>query len=129
MNISEAAKRVQLPVKTVRYYSDIGLVEPSSRSTSGYRQYDEIALRKLTFIRRAREFGFSISECRELIGLYQDNNRFSSDVKTIASKRLEEIKKKQVELQSLHDELANLVNICQGDNQSNCPIIDSFSKS
>jgi len=129
MNISEAAKRVQLPTKTVRYYADIGLVEPSSRSTSGYRQYDEIALRKLTFIRRAREFGFSISECRELIGLYQDNNRFSSDVKTIASKRLEEIKKKQVELQSLHDELANLVNICQGDNQSNCPIIDSFSKS
>jgi len=128
MNISETAKRVQLPVKTVRYYADIGLVEPSSRSSSGYRQYDDNALKKLTFIRRAREFGFSINECRELISLYQDTNRSSSDVKVIASKRLEEIKIKQRELQCLYDELTHLVDSCRGDNRSECPIIDSFIK-
>ena len=126
MNISEAAKKVQLPVKTVRYYADIGLVEPTAISSVGYRQYDEKALKKLTFIRRAREFGFSINECRELMGLYQDKNRSSIDVKIIASKRLEEIKQKQQELQSLHDELAHIVDCCHGDNRPDCPIIDSL---
>lgn len=70
---------------------------------------DEGAVRKLVFIRRAREFGSTIDECRELIGLYQDDHRTSVDVKKIASKRLAEIEEKQGELQSLHDELAHLV--------------------
>ena len=126
MNISAASQAAGLPVKTVRYYADIGLVSAPSRSESGYRTYDDSAVRKLVFIRRAREFGFSIDECRDLLGLYEDQHRSSADVKRIATKRLEEIARKQRELQSLHDELAHLVDACKGDHRPDCPIIDSL---
>jgi Cu(I)-responsive transcriptional regulator len=124
MNISAAAMEAGLPVKTVRYYSEIGLVEAPSRTASGYRSYDPASVRKLVFIRRAREFGFSIDDCRELLGLYQDQNRSSADVKALASNRLEQIRAKQRELQSLHDTLSDLVECCNGDERPDCPIID-----
>ncbi len=127
MNISSAAHAAGLPTKTVRYYADIALVKPAGRTASGYRSYDESSLRKLIFVRRARDFGFSITECRELLGLYTDRNRSSADVKRIAAKRLEQIREKQRELQSLHDELAYLVEACHGDDRPDCPIIDYLS--
>ena len=126
MNISTAAKTAGLPVKTVRYYADIGLVSAPSRSETGYRTYDGGAVRKLVFVRRAREFGFSIEECRELLSLYEDRNRSSADVKRIATRRLEDIAEKQRELKSLHDELAHLVDACKGDDRPDCPIIDGL---
>lgn len=127
MNISQAAKRADLPTKTVRYYADIGLVAPNGRSRAGYRTYSDNELSKLIFVRRAREFGFSIDECRELLGLYEDEERNSADVKQIASKKLGEIEAKQRELQLLHDELSRVVKSCNGDDRPNCPIIDYLS--
>lgn len=126
MNISAVADAAGLPVKTVRYYSDIGLVPAPARSAAGYRSYDDAAVRKLVFVRRAREFGFSVEECRELLDLYEDRHRSSADVKRIAARRLDEIAKKQRELQSLHDELAHLVEACRGDHRPDCPIIDGL---
>ena len=126
MNISAVADAAGLPVKTVRYYSDIGLVPAPARSMAGYRSYDDAAVRKLVFVRRAREFGFSVEECRELLDLYEDRHRSSADVKRIAARRLDEIAKKQRELQSLHDELAHLVEACRGDHRPDCPIIDGL---
>ena len=127
MNISKAAQAAGLPVKTVRYYADIGLVEPAARTAAGYRDYDEASLRKLSFVGRSRAFGFSIAQCRELLGLYQDSDRCSSEVKQIASERLEEIRAKQRELQKLQDELEHLVSACCGDDRPDCPIIDYLS--
>ena len=127
MKISEASEQSGLPVKTIRYYSDISLVAPSGRSNAGYRRYDEKSLQKLIFIRRPREVGFSIAECRELLGLYSNNARSSADVKKIASNRLEDIRKKRGELQRLYDELSNLVQNCRGDDRSDCPIISDLA--
>ena len=124
MNISKAAEASGLPTKTVRYYAEIGLVDATSRSESGYRNYYEAAIRKLAFVRRSREFGFSIEQCRELLDLYEDSNRTSAEVKRIASGRLEEIREKQRDLQRLHDELHHLVTACNGDERPTCPIID-----
>ena len=81
VNISAASKTADLPVKTVRYYADIGLVSAPFRSEAGYRTYDDGSVRKLVFVRRAREFGFSVDECRELLSLYEDQHRSSADVK------------------------------------------------
>ena len=124
MNISAASKAAGLPVKTVRYYADIGLVDAPSRSDAGYRTYDDVAVAKLVFVRRSRAFGFGIEACRELLSLYQDQDRTSSEVKRIASKRLVEIEEKQRELQSLHNELAHLVTSCRVDHMPDCPILD-----
>ena len=128
MNIGAAAKAAELPVKTVRYYADIGLVTPSGRSETGYRQYMPSELSKLIFARRAWAFGFSIDETRELLSLYEDRNRSSADVKAIAQGKLTEITGKMAELQALHDELAHLVQACRGDDRPDCPIIRGFAE-
>ena len=60
MQIGAAARASGLSTKTVRYYADIGLVAPAGRGTNGYRDYDESDVRQLAFVRRARNFGFSL---------------------------------------------------------------------
>ncbi len=127
MNIGAAAKASGLPIKTVRYYADIGLVTPMGRSDTGYRQYTATELNKLIFARRARAFGFSIEETRELLSLYEDRNRSSADVKRIAQGRLQDIESKMQELQALRDELSHLVHACRGDDRPDCPIISGFA--
>jgi Cu(I)-responsive transcriptional regulator len=127
MNIGEAADQAGLPTKTVRYYADIGLVLPSSRTQTGYRNYDISSIKKLIFVKRARSFDFSIKECRELLGLYEEKNRSSSDVRKIAIHHLEEIKRKEEDLKKLRIELDHLVNACAGDDRPDCPIIDYLS--
>ncbi len=101
MNIGKAASLSGLTIKTVRYYADIGLVLPSSRTQTGYRNYDISSIKKLIFVKRARSFDFSIKECRELLGLYEEKNRSSSDVRKIAIHHLEEIKRKEEDLKKL----------------------------
>ncbi len=128
MNIGTIARRADLPTKTVRYYADIGLVLPSGRSSAGYRIYSEVELNKLRFVRSARSFGFSVEECRELLGLYEDRDRSSRDVKRMAQQRIKQIEDKMAELQSLHDELARLAESCHGDDRADCPILTGLSK-
>lgn len=127
MNIGDAARAAGLPTKTVRYYADIGLVAPTARRANGYRDYGAQEVSKLRFVQRARSFGFSIEDCRELLALYEDRSRASADVKAIALERLAEIEAKMAELQSLHDELRHLADCCSGDQRPDCPILDGLS--
>ena len=93
MNIGEIAEQSGLPAKTIRYYEDIGLVEPA-RLSNGYRDFGEVELHKLAFLRRARSLGFSIEQCRNLLGLYEDRTRSSANVKRLAAEHLREIETK-----------------------------------
>lgn len=128
LTIGQASEAVGLPTKTVRYYADIGLVVPSGRSASGYRQYGQSELQKLRFVRRARSFGFSVEACRELLSLYQDDGRASREVKGIALRRLREIEEKMLELQQLHDDLSYVANNCRGDDTPECPILENLAQ-
>ncbi len=116
-----------MPVKTVRYYADIGLVVPLGRTDSGYRSYGEEEVCKLGFVRRARSFGFSIAKCRELLSLYEDQSRHCRDVKRIAKERIFEIETKLDELGALHQELEHLIDSCSGDDGPDCPILDGLA--
>ncbi|WP_416899897.1 MAG: Cu(I)-responsive transcriptional regulator [Minwuia sp.] len=127
MNIGDAARASGLPTKTVRYYADIGLVSPSARRDNGYRDYSSTEVQKLRFVQRARGFGFSIEDCRELLALYEDRDRASADVKAIALERLDEIDAKMAELQTLRDELSHLAEACSGDARPDCPILKGLS--
>lgn len=126
MNIGEAAKAAGLPVKTIRYYEEIGLVRPA-RSENGYRVFVESDLHKLNFLGRSRALGFSIEDCRALLALYEDGTRSSSEVREIAERHLTDIESKITDLQSLRDTLAHLVASCAGDERPDCPILDNLS--
>ena len=126
MNIQTAARLSGLPVKTVRYYDEIGLVRPGRRS-NGYRDYSEQDAHKLRFLARARSLGFSIEECRQLLSLYEDESRASRDVKKLAEERIAQIDRKIEELKALRASLAHLVEACHGDERPDCPILDGLA--
>lgn len=122
MNIGYASEHSGLPVKTIRYYEDINLIKPA-RAGNGYRDYSDEDIHRLKFLQRSRGLGFTIDECRLLLSLYDDDQRASSDVKSIAISKINEIDKKINELQSLKSTLASLAQNCHGDNKPECPII------
>lgn len=126
MNIKEVGERSGLPVKTIRYYEDIGLISPL-RSDNGYRSFRDRDLHKLAFIGRARALGFTIEDCRTLLALYEDQHRESAQVKAVAEGHLNAIDEKIAQLQSMRSTLAHLVHCCAGDHRPDCPILDDLA--
>ena len=126
MNIAQAARSSGLPAKTIRYYEDIGLVSPE-RAANGYRVYTDRDVHKLTFMQRARGLGFSVDDCRQLLSLYEDQNRASADVKKLAQSRLNDIDTKLEELKGLRETLAKLIVACKGDSRPDCPILEDLA--
>ncbi|MDC1111763.1 MAG: Cu(I)-responsive transcriptional regulator [Alphaproteobacteria bacterium] len=128
MNIGKASKLSDLTVKATRYYANIDLVKPKQDSQTGYRNYTEKDVLKLKFIGKARSFNFSIDECRDLLSLYENENRPSKEVKKITLEKISEIDKKLNDLKTLRKELSHLANNCHGDDRPNCPILEALSK-
>lgn len=122
MNVGDAAQRSGLPAKTIRYYEEIGLISPR-RAGNGYRDYSSDDIHRLAFLRRARNLGFSIDDCRQLMALYQDRSRASHDVREIAAAHVKAIEEKVRELQSMRSTLRTLIDACHGDQRPDCPIL------
>ena len=122
MNIGNVSTLSGLPVKTIRYYEEIGLVRPL-RDTNGYRAFRDQELHKLAFLGRARSLGFTIEDCRALVALYDDKTRASADVKRIANEHLEHIETKIAGLEAMRDTLSHLIDECSGDHRPDCPIL------
>ncbi|MCK5748141.1 Cu(I)-responsive transcriptional regulator [Oricola sp.] len=125
MNIGDVSRISGLPAKTIRYYEDIGLIQPR-RGENGYRSFLDRDLHKLAFLARARALGFTIEDCRSLLALYQDNGRESAAVKHIAEDHLARIDEKIAQLHSMRATLAELVDACAGDHRPDCPILDDL---
>ncbi len=125
-SIKDAADQTGLPSKTIRYYEDIGLVKPV-RAANGYRVFREDDVHQLNFLSKARGLGFTIEECRNLLTLYSDKSRASSDVKAIATDHVHGINQKILELESMRNTLKDLMKNCVGDDRPNCPILDELS--
>lgn len=129
MNIGEVVKRSGLPAKTIRFYEDIGLVQPTARRANGYRDFDDGDLHELRFVARARSLGFSVEHCRTLLDLYRDRSRTSAEVKAIAAARVADIDRKIAELVAMRATLEHLIERCHGDDRPECPILDDFARS
>ena len=127
MNIGKAASLSGLTVKTVRYYSDIGIIKPDIHTKTGYRHFSNDDVAKLQFVGKARKFNFGIEECRELLALYENKDRPSKYVKKITLEKIREIDIKLSELNSLKGQLSKLALICEGNEESQCPILDALS--
>ncbi len=123
MNIGQAAAASGVSAKMIRYYESIGLVRPAARTQAGYRQYAAADVETLRFIRRARDFGFPIEHIRALVGLWQDRQRSSREVKRIAQTHVAELTRKIAELTAMRDALNGLAEACHGDQRPECPIL------
>lgn len=126
MNIGEVSEKSGLPAKTIRYYEDIGLINPP-RHANGYRVFREKDLHKLSFLGRARSLGFSIEDCRVLLALYEDDSRASAQVKALAQDHLTQIDAKIAGLRAMRGTLADLVDACHGDSRPDCPILKDLA--
>ena len=127
MNISDVAKKTGLTSKAIRFYEEKGLVTPPLRSENGYRSYSQQHLDELTLLRQARQVGFNLDECRELIFLFNDPSRHSADVKRRTLEKVAEIERHISELQGMRTQLLALADSCPGDDSADCPIIDNLS--
>ena len=123
MNIGEASARSGVSAKMIRYYEAIGLLPEPDRRESGYRLYDESDVHRLRFVRRSRDFGFPVERIRELLRLWNDRKRPSSEVKRIAEAHVAELDKKIAELTALRDSMKDLARRCHGDQRPDCPIL------
>ncbi|MGH6760278.1 MAG: Cu(I)-responsive transcriptional regulator [Phyllobacterium sp.] len=128
MNIGEAATESGVTAKMIRHYESIGLIKSAERTDSGYRRYSGQDLETLRFIRRGRDLGFSIDQIRELLTLWRDRSRASSDVKRIALEHVEELEAKMRQLREMANTLRHLAEHCHGDDRPDCPIIHDLAK-
>jgi MerR family transcriptional regulator, copper efflux regulator len=110
MRIGILAERAGATVPTIRYYEEIGLLRPAARS-GGQRTYDNEDVRRLSFIRRCRDFDFSIEDIRALLSLLH-NGKSCTEARKLAENRLAELRRRRAELQALEASIASLVTCC-----------------
>ena len=127
MRIGEAAKRSGMAARTIRFYEEAGLIEPAMRRESGYREFGDDDVRRLRFIHRARNLGFSIDEGGRLLSLWSDRERASADVKRLALEHVARVEAKMAELRSMRDAILHLAERCHGDDRPECPILDELA--
>ena len=127
MFIKQVAKKLKITTRSIRHYEDLGIIK-SDRLKNNYRVYDAKNYDKLKFLVRARNLGFSLKECKNLIKLFENDTRQSSSVRKIAKKKLNDIKLQIKELDNLKVSLEWLVKKCPGNEKPDCPIIEELAK-
>lgn len=126
ITIGELSKQTACHIETVRYYERMGLLPKPPRTEGGHRLYDQNAIKRLVFIRRSRELGFSLDEIRTLLQLVDGRRYTCQQIKTLMEQHLGEIKQKIVDLKKLQTTLAAISARCQGGEVPDCPIIDAL---
>lgn len=124
MNIGQASEASGVSQRMIRHYEKIGLIPSPPRRDSGYRDYAQGDVHRLSFIAHARDLGFPIDEIGELLSLWSDQTRASADVKALALARAEELGRKARALEAMRASLLDLASCCRGDDRPECPIID-----
>lgn len=125
--IGDLARATGTKVETIRYYERIGLLPPPPRTPGNYRSYGKPQLGRLSFVRRARELGFSIEQVRALLDLADDQSRSCDAVDVIARQHLAEVERKLADLTALRSELTALLGQCQKGTVADCRIIEALA--
>lgn len=127
MKIGELARATATKVETVRFYEKSGLLPAPGRTAGNYRAYGASHLARLSFIRRARDLGFSLDQVRALLNLSDDRARPCGAVDEIASAQLAAVDRKIADLTALRRELASLLDQCSRGTIADCRIIDALA--
>ena len=128
-SIGQIAKQSGVSVETIRYYEKEGLLEKPKRKDSGYRQYNETVLDRLSFIQQAKGLGFTLTEILELLSLEIKPGTTSKDIKQMAQSKLNSIEEKMKILRRIQRTLKDLVTQCSGNGDiEQCPILNAIKK-
>lgn len=129
LTIGHLAREAGINLETVRYYEREGLLPKVPRSASGYRLFPTDATRRLRFIRRAQELGFSLKEIRELLALRLSPGTTTAEVRKRAEAKIADIEGKIKSLESISKSLRKLAKSCAGCGPlSECPILESLDR-
>jgi Cu(I)-responsive transcriptional regulator len=127
LTIGHLARQTGTKVETIRFYEKTGLLPAPGRTVGNYRSYDPGHLNRLSFIRRARDLGFSIEQIRALLGLADDKDQPCEAIDAIARAHLEAVNRKIRDLQALRRELTRMVGQCRHETVAECRIIETLS--
>ena len=123
---AQLARKTGCNLETIRYYEKIGIMPDPPRSTKGYRSYDDAHVKRLKFVMRSRDLGFSLEEVRGLLGLVDDRSRTCAEVQIIAEDHLTDVQAKIADLQRIERVLSDTVARCTGDAAPECAVIDAL---
>lgn len=126
-SIGEVAKLTGLSAKMIRHYEGLGLITPTDRTYANYRVYQARDIHLLSFIKSARDLGFSMKQIAILASLWQDSERSSAEVKKLALEHIREMDERIYSLQQMRKALDDLASRCHGDNRPNCPILEAMA--
>ena len=129
MTIGKAAKMAGVGVETLRFYEREGLIDTPRRTASGYRLYPADVVRRVRFIRRAKDLGFSLKEIADLLALRLDPNSSCADVRRKARAKIADIEERIRALESMREALVRLADRCTSDGPSSgCPILEELDR-
>jgi MerR family mercuric resistance operon transcriptional regulator len=127
LKIGKVAERGGVNLQTIRYYEREGLLPKPPRLASGYRMFPETAVRRVRFIKRAQELGFSLAEIRELLSLRENAGAGAKQMRERAKSKIADIEEKIRTLRAMKDALNRLAEKCPGCGPlSECPILDAL---
>jgi MerR family transcriptional regulator, copper efflux regulator len=128
--IGQLARSANVGVETIRFYERSGLLGEPTRRRSGYRMYDQHAVTRLNFIRRAKQLGFTLSEIKELLAFQANPNATRAEVKAAAIAKVADIGERIRDLQRMRAALETLTDQCHGDEEPavTCPILEALTQ-
>jgi len=112
--------------ETIRYYEQIGMLPPPPRSQGGHRLYGQVLVKRLNFVRRSRDLGFTLEEIRELLRMVDGGNYTCAQIAAVAHQHVQDIRRKIADLKKLKSVLEEMAAQCSGGTVPECPIVDAL---
>ena len=126
--IGDVSQRTGCNIETIRYYERIGLL-PSPARHGRYRRYGPHDVKRLVFVRRARELGFTLDEVRVLLKLSgTDSTSACNEVREISAAHLTDVRKRIADLRTMERVLSSAIRQCDAGRQTGCPLIEALSR-
>lgn len=126
LSIGKLSKQSGVNIETIRYYEKIGVMPAPGRSAGGFRIYEPDHLKRLSFVRRSRQLGFSLDEIRNLLRLVDGHGHTCAEVHALMLSHLAEIRRKIRDLRRLQRAMAEMAARCSGESVPECPIVDAL---
>lgn len=126
MQRAALARATGCNLETIRYYETVGVMPDPPRDPNGYRSYGEDHVRRLRFVMRARDLGFSLEEIRGLLSLVDSRSQTCAEVANVAAAHLNDVRDKIADLQRIEKALSDAVAKCSGTDVPDCPVLDAL---